>query len=128
VVDLLVATDPAPASRSAVAARALGLALHEAVHALRDDRHATRAEDEERASLVEACYLLDTVRAGDTFHFVLAPPGGREEFTRKHSARANVRVMEALRLATGVERLRSDDRVALQRARAFCQLRLTPTW
>jgi hypothetical protein len=94
--------------------------LHEAVHALRDDRHATRAEDEERAGLFEACYLLDTVRAGDTFHFALAPQGERQEFTRKHSARANVRVMEALRRATGVERLRSDDRDALKRARQFC--------
>ena len=45
-------------------ARALGLALHEAVHALRGDGD-DRAADEYRASLVEACYLLDTARAGD---------------------------------------------------------------
>ena len=63
-VDLLVPTAPEPDSRSASVATALAIALHETVHALRDD-DTNRAADEYRASLVESCYLLDVARAGD---------------------------------------------------------------
>jgi hypothetical protein len=63
-IDLLVPTAREPGSRSASVARALAIALHEAVHALRGD-DTDRAADEHRASLVESCYLLDVARAGD---------------------------------------------------------------
>lgn len=63
-VDLLVPTSREPESRSASVAAALAIALHETVHALRDEG-TNRAADEYRASLVESCYLLDVARAGD---------------------------------------------------------------
>lgn len=63
-IDLLVPTAREPDSRSASVAKALAIALHETVHALRGG-DTDRAADEYRASLVESCYLLDVARAGD---------------------------------------------------------------
>lgn len=127
VVDLLVPVDAAPPSRSAAVSRALALALHEAVHALRTDS-IDRAADEYRASLVEACYLLDTARVGDAFAFAAAEPVATDEdagdFTARHSREAAGRVLADLARVAGGARIAPGDVAALRRARAFCRMRL----
>lgn len=126
VVDLLFPVDPAPASRSAAVARAVAVALHEAVHALRADR-GDRSADEYRASLVEACYLLDTARAGDSFAFdadASASGPGAGDFTARHSREAAARVAAELQRAAGMAVIGSTDVAALRRAQAFCHARI----
>ena len=137
-IDLLVPTDREPDSRSASVASALAIALHETVHALRDET-AERAEDEYRASLVENCYRLDVARAGDVIGLDGgAAPGAVDrdardpapastrpgDFTIRHSREAAARVLADLRRAAGVARLGAADIDALRRARAFCHRRV----
>lgn len=139
-IDLLVPAARQPASRSATVARALAIALHEAVHALRGD-DTTRAADEYRASLVESCYLLDVARAGDVIDLDGVESGdqaaddpdtddaGTDEpnagdFTARHSREAAARVLSDLRRAAGSARIGPADIDALRRVRAFCRQRL----
>ena len=134
-IDLLVPVAQQPASRSASVARALAIALHEAVHALRGD-DTSRAADEYRASLVESCYLLDVARAGDVIDLDGGESGiqqsgaaavgnpGAEDFTARHSREAAARVLSELRRAAGTARIGPADIDALRRVRAFCRQRL----
>lgn len=124
VIDLLVPVDAAPSSRSAAVAQALALALHEAVHALRDPADKDRDADEYRASLVNACYLLDVIRSGDMLKFPVAPAPPGDDLARRHSHDAAVRVMRDLRRVAGHERLQSNDIDALRKARRYCMQRL----
>ena len=139
-IDLLVPVAQQPASRSASVARALAIALHEAVHALRGD-DTSRAADEYRASLVESCYLLDVARAGDVIDLddgesgaqnaddrgagaAVADEPNADDFTTRHSRQAAARVLSDLRRAAGTARIGPADIDALRRARAFCRERL----
>ena len=139
-IDLLVPAARQPASRSATVARALAIALHEAVHALRGD-DTTRAADEYRASLVESCYLLDVARAGDVIDLDGVESGDQAavdpdtddagtddknagDFTARHSREAAARVLSDLRRAAGSARIGPADIDALRRVRAFCRQRL----
>lgn len=124
VIDLLVPVDAAPSSRSAAVAHALALALHEAVHALRDPADKDRDADEYRASLVNACYLLDVIRSGDRLNFPVTPAKPGDDLARRHSHDAAVRVMRDLRRVAGRERLHSNDIDALRKARNHCMQRL----
>lgn len=126
VVDLLVPVDAAPSSRSAAMAQALAVALHEAVHALRGRGDSDRDADEYRASLVNACYLLDVVRGGDTIAFTVAPAQAGGDLAGRHSHGAAVRVMRDLRRVAGSERLPASDADALRKARNHCVQRLQP--
>jgi len=144
-IDLLVPTMRQPASRSAAVARAVAIALHEAVHALRGD-DSTRAADEYRASLVESCYLLDVARVGDVIDLdgvesgdpAANDAGGNDaggndagasdpnagDFTARHSREAAARVLSDLRRAAGTAHIGPADTDALRRVRAFCRQRL----
>lgn len=124
VIDLLVPVDATPSSRSAAVAHALALALHEAVHALRDPADKDRDADEYRASLVNACYLLDVIRSGDRLNFLVAPAQPGDDLARRHSHDAAAKVMRDLRRVAGRERLQSNDIDALRKARNHCMQRL----
>ena len=126
VVDLLVPADVAPSSYSAAAAKAMALALHEAAHVLRNKNDRDRAGDEYRASLVEACYLLDVARSGDVLRFAVAPTPADPDFVRRHSRDAAARVMTDLLRVAGRDNLPANDRAVLQRLRDFCRRKTIP--
>lgn len=124
IIDLLVPVDAAPSSRSAAVAQALALALHEAVHALRGPADKDRDADEYRASLVNACYLLDVIRSGDTLNFSVAPALPGDDLARRHSRDAATKVMRDLRRVAGHERLDTGDTATLRKLRIYCVQRL----
>jgi len=124
VVDLVVPA-PAAGARSAAIGKALGIALHEASHAItalapagsRPDRH----DDEYRASLVETCYRIDTLRIGDTLH--LAPRAAAdagEYFVTAQSRDAAREVVEDLARAAGSRDIRGSDGTALLGLKLAC--------
>ena len=128
VVDLLVAVAPAT-SHSAVAAKALGVGLHETSHAFSNaafSGHAiSRRDDEYRSSMVESCYLIDTMRVGDTLR--LAPrqgADGDEYFVTAQSRDASRDVVAALVRAAGTDTVRSNDGVALLGLKLACGIAL----
>jgi hypothetical protein len=131
VVDLLVALPTRPAGASVEVARGLSTALHEMSHAVAATgdarRRPTRQKDEYRASLVQACYLVDTLRAGDTLRLVPRErSGAREHFVTAHSRNAARSVVLDLAKAAGTDTVRWHDQVAVQRLRQACDARLLP--
>ncbi len=131
-VDLVVALPPVPtAERSVEVGKALGIALHETSHAFTaatNPAGATapdRADDEYRASLVETCYRIDTMRVGDTLR--LAPGAGSgdgEYFVNARSRDAARDVVRDLVRAAGSDRVRWDDNVAMLGLDLACAVRL----
>jgi hypothetical protein len=131
VTDLVVplaaegATHSTPSSRLGAA---LAIALHEASHALHDGiAHdgGQRDADETRASLVEACYLVDTLRPGDNLH--LRPGRASEpgaDFTEAHSLDAAREAMRELQRAAGGDVVAWNDPVAKLGVHALCAVRL----
>ena len=124
VVDLVVAVDAGTPSQSAAVGRALATALHEAAHALAAApavRRADRFAAEHAAALVEACYLADTMRPGDTLALRVAarhPP--TDNYAIAQSSAAAGAVVRELRTLAGGESLRADDGVAVARVFARC--------
>lgn len=131
VVDLAVplandgSTHSTPSSRLGAA---LAIALHEASHALHDDLArggGDRDADEERASLVEACYLVDTLRVGDTLWLQsgrITASGG--DFTAAHSRDGARMAIRELQRAAGGETVAWNDPVARLGVRTLCAARL----
>jgi len=131
VVDLVVplaadgTTHSTPSSRLG---SALAIALHEASHALHDGLARTpeqRDDDEQRASLVEACYLVDTLQPGDTLR--LQPGRATEsggDFTEVHSRDAARETMRELQRAAGGDIVAWNDPVAKLGVRTLCAVRL----
>jgi len=128
VVDIAVALVPTT-SRSAAVAKALGVGLHEMSHAFSNaafSGHAlSRRDDEYRSSMVESCYLVDTMRVGDTLR--LAPrkgSDGDEYFVTAQSRDASRDVVSALVRAAGTDTVRWDDNVALLGLKLACGIAL----
>ena len=128
VVDLAVALVPTT-SRSAAVAKALGVGLHEMNHAFSNaafsGRTLSRRDDEYRSSMVESCYLVDTMRVGDTLR--LAPrkgSDGDEYFVTAQSRDASRDVVSALVRAAGTDTVRWDDNVALLGLKLACGIAL----
>ncbi|MDO5505998.1 MAG: hypothetical protein Q4F49_06890 [Pseudoxanthomonas suwonensis] len=127
VVELMVplaATLEGPALSVGVG-KALATALHELTHALDADTSRSRSEDEYRASLVSACYLLDTLRPGDVLHLSDAAAGAAgDSFITTHSREAASRVTSDLAAAAGTHRIAWQDRTAMMALDLFCGTRL----
>ena len=131
VVDLVVPLVADGAARSTPSSRlgaALAIALHEAGHALRDGlarSSGQRDADEQRAALVEACYLVDTLQPGDTLRLRpgrVADSGG--DFTAAHSRAGAHAAMQELERAAGGEVVAWNDPVAKLGVRTLCAVRL----
>lgn len=140
IVDLLVPVAARPVStRSTQVGQALAIALHEASHATAQGDPArageTRQEDEYRASLVESCYLIDTMRIGDTLQLQagragendVAGDGGqaaREHFVAAQSRQAARQVMRDLAKAAGGTSVAWNDHVGRLGLKTLCAVRL----
>lgn len=131
VVDLVVPLVADGAARSTPSSRlgaALAIALHEASHALHDGLARSggqRDADEQRAALVEACYLVDTLQPGDTLR--LRPRRAAEsagDFTETHSRDAAREAMQELERAAGGDIVAWNDPVAKLGVRTLCAVRL----
>jgi hypothetical protein len=128
VVDLAIALAPAT-SHSAAVAKALAVGLHEMSHAFSNPafsgRAISRRDDEYRSSMVESCYLVDTMRVGDTLH--LAPrqdADGDEYFVTAQSRDASHDVVAGLVRAAGTDTVRWDDDVARLGLKLACGIAL----
>lgn len=134
IVDLLVPVAARPAStRSTQVGQALAIALHEASHATAQDDPArareSRQEDEYRASLVEACYLIDTMRIGDILQLRARADGsegaaGGEHFVAAQSRQAARQVMRDLAKAAGGSSVAWNDHVGRLGLKTLCAVRL----
>ncbi|CAN5632510.1 hypothetical protein BH23PSE2_BH23PSE2_01730 [soil metagenome] len=130
VIDLVVAIDPR-APLSIEVGRALGVALHEASHAFSarpssGQQRAGRHDDEYNASLVEACYRVDTLRVGDSLR--LRPRTSAvvsdEDFVTAHSRAAAREVVVDLVRASGTDTVHWHDAVAMRGLKLACGVRL----
>lgn len=129
VVDLVVAMPADAASPSVEVGRALAVALHEMSHALSAGiaagRRPSRRDDEYRAAMVEACYRVDTLRAGDTLR--LAPrkgAGAGEDFVAAASRDAGRDVVADLVRAAGTTTVHWYDEVALRGLKLACAVKV----
>jgi hypothetical protein len=130
VVDIAaaVALDAGGNAPSAQIGQALAIALHEASHAtaaLMPERP-DRDSDEYRASLVESCYLVDTLRPGDTLR--LRDGGGAarsdEYFVSAASRKASSQVVRDMARAAGGHEVAWHDATAMLGLKALCRIRL----
>ncbi|MDQ3495144.1 MAG: hypothetical protein M3485_06405 [Pseudomonadota bacterium] len=128
VVDVVVAIDPT-SPLSIEVGRALGVSLHEASHAFSarsaDGQRPERRDDEYNASLIEACYRVDTLRLGDSLR--LRPRTGvaaGEDFVTAHSRDAAREVVGDLIRASGTDTVHWHDAVAMRGLKLACALRL----
>ena len=125
VVDLYVAADADASSQSAVVGRALATALHEMVHALalaRAGAGTNRFAEEYRASLVQSCYLLDTLRPDDVMALQLAARHApTDNYAIGQSRAAAGAVIRELRTVAHADTVRPEDATALTALRARCR-------
>lgn len=130
VVDLVMALPASGAvAPSTAVGKALAVALHETSHAyaalLPPGKAPSRRDDEYRASLVESCYLVDTLRASDTLQ--LAPrtaADASEYFVTAQSRDAGRDVVAELVRAAGGGHVRGNDNVAMLGLDLACAVRL----
>jgi hypothetical protein len=113
---------------SAQIGQALAIALHEASHAtaaLMPERP-DRADDEYRASLVESCYLVDTLRPGDTLRLRSGGGAARsdEYFVSAASRKASADVVHDMARAAGGHEVAWHDSTALLGLKSLCRIRL----
>ncbi len=124
VIDLLVPVPVAPRSRSAELDAALATGLHEAAHALRPAHARDRQDDEYRASLVAACFRIDSAQRGDVIAFKPRKSAATREYTRTHSIEASQAVQHDLADALGKPGLEGADRKGIAVLQGFCSRRL----
>ena len=124
VIDLLIPVPAQPRSRSAVLEAALATGLHEAAHALRPRAARDRHDDEYRASLIAACFRIDSAQRGDRIAFSAARRQSHTDFTRTHSINAAQAVQRDLAAALGKTSLDGGDRNGIATLQAFCAQRL----
>ena len=126
VVDLYVAAGADTGSQSAVVGRALATALHEMVHALAAARRSPRTNrfaEEYRASLVESCYLLATLRPDDVMALRLAARHApTDNYAISQSRAAAGAVIRELRTLAHADTVQPEDAAALAALRARCRL------
>lgn len=130
VIDLVVAV-PATGTDapSAAIGKALAVALHETSHAYAalapSGKAPSRRDDEYRASLVQSCYLVDTLRAGDTLQLAPRPSADAGEYFVTAQSRDAARdVVAELVRAAGSDHVRGDDNVAMLGLDLACAVRL----
>lgn len=124
VIDLLVPVPALPRSRSAELDAALAIGLHEAAHALRPAQARDRHDDEYRASLVAACFRIDSAQRGDVIAFKPRQADAGKDFTRTHSMEASAAVLRDLAAAHGKTGLDGADRAGIALLQGFCRRRL----
>ncbi|MGI8561658.1 MAG: hypothetical protein ACR2J7_09555 [Luteimonas sp.] len=129
VVDLVVAMPSEPASPSVEVGKAVAIALHEMSHAFSaadsSGKRLGRRDDEYRAAMVESCYRVDTLRAGDTLR--LTPrtgAGANEYFVTAQSRDASRDVVADLIRASGTATVYWYDEVALRGLKLACAVRV----
>ena len=122
-VDLLLPVDATPSSPSVALAQGLALALHEASHALRPPQARDRDDDEYRASLLAACYLVDGLQRGDRLR-LQAPPPRPGDFSVQHSEAAREQAIADLAQAAGTHAVDGGDLPRKAAMLGFCQQRL----
>ena len=113
-------------SISAQVGQALAIGLHEASHASADGfRKLSRHDDEYRATLVESCYLIDTLRPGDRIRLE-AGDGARsgDDFAGGASRNAARDAIGDLIRAAGSAQVAANDRVAMLGLKALCRVNL----
>lgn len=125
VVDVVVPLPDAPAVVSVGVGKAMATALHEMRHALSARATGThrpgRRDDEYQASLVESCYLVDTLRAGDTLRLVPRQRSGADEYFVTAQSRNGAREAVAhLVRASGTPTVRWYDRTAMLGLKLAC--------
>ena len=130
VVDLVMALPAGGAvAPSTAVGKALAVALHETSHAyaalLPPGKAPSRRDDEYRASLVESCYLVDTLRTGDTLQLAPRSPAAAGEYfvTAQSRDAAHDVVVELIRAAGG-QQVRGNDNVAMLGLDLACAVRL----
>lgn len=112
---------------SAQIGQALAIALHEASHATAAlmPQRPDRADDEYRASLVESCYLVDTLRPGDTLRLRSGSAArGDEYFVSAASRKASEDVVRDMARAAGGHQVAWHDHTALLGLKTLCRIRL----
>jgi hypothetical protein len=113
---------------SAQIGQALAIALHEASHATAAlmPQRPDRADDEYRASLVESCYLVDTLRPGDTLRLRSGGGAARrdEYFVSAASRKASEDVVRDMARAAGGHEVAWHDQTALLGLKTLCRIRL----
>lgn len=127
VVDLYIAVDGDAPSQSAAAGRALATALHEATHAMAVTApvgtRLSRYAGEYAAALAESCYLLDTLRPGDTATLnVVGRRTPNDNNAIEQSEAAAGAVMRDLRALARADVLRAgEDQTTLNRLVESCR-------
>jgi hypothetical protein len=130
VVDLVMALPATDGtSLSTAVGKALAVALHETSHAyaalLPAGKAPGRRDDEYRSSLVDSCYLVDTLRAGDTLQLAPRPAAeAGEYFVTAQSRDAARDVVAELVRAAGSGQVRGNDNVAMLGLDLACAVRL----
>lgn len=124
VVDLLIPVPEQPRSRGAVLDGVLATGLHEVAHALRPTTARDRADDEYRASLVAACFRIDSAQRGDAISFKPRQEAASKDFTLAHSAKEAQAVQRDLAGELGKDTLDGSDRDGIAVLQAFCRQRM----
>ena len=130
IVDLVMALPAADAAApSHAVGKALAVALHETSHAYASLAPAgtvpSRRDDEYRASLVESCYLVDTLRTDDTLQLAPRPAADAGEYFVTAQSRDAARdVVAELARAAGSRQVRGNDNVAMLGLDLACAVRL----
>lgn len=125
IVDIVVPIPDAPTPVSIGVGKALATALHEMQHAVSarggGRPRPSRRDDEYQASLVESCYLVDTIRTGDTLRLVPREQAAQGEYfvTAQSRNAARDAVRELVR-ASGTPTVRWYDHTALLGLKLAC--------
>lgn len=125
IVDLVVAMPDTVSPPSVGIGKALSTALHEMHHAITargtGAARPSRRDEEYQASLVESCYLVDTLRTGDTLRLVPRERAGTDEyFVTAQSRNAAREAIEALVRASGTATVHWYDYTALLGLKLAC--------
>jgi len=124
-VDILVPIPDAPTPVSIGVGKALATALHEMQHAVTarggGRPRPSRRDDEYQAALVESCYLVDTIRTGDTLRLVPREQAVQGEyFVTAQSRNAARDAIRELVRASGTPTVRWYDHTALLGLKLAC--------
>ena len=119
VIDLYVPADKNQKPSGAIR-NALATSLHEASHVFSNSSH-SRVDEEANATLVESCFLLDSLQPSDVLHFHQTAPTDSESSTLRASQLGAIRVMAELTNIAGSPSVRGSDVPALTRLKAHCR-------
>lgn len=128
IVDLYISAYIALSkSRSALIRNSLSTALHEATHAFPRPTGSGRErfDEEYRATLVESCYLIDSMRQGDILHLnISATREHAQPYILAQSRKAAAGVMVDLSRVAGSSSVAGSDLSAIKALNKFCNATL----